>query len=253
MLGLTGLDGVAGRRVGRFSLGMKQRLGIAAALLGDPQILILDEPNNGLDPEGIIWLRGLLTDLAAEGRTVLVSSHLITEVALSAGHLLVIGRGRLLADAPIEELIPPDGTTLEEVYLELTRGMAEFDSDQRSWQRSADGRSPMRTTALLRSELLKLRSIPSTYVVIVAAVCVGLGVGVLEMASTAHHWLQLDPQDRAAFDPVADSFSGFQFAELAFGALGVLASPPSMRPERCMPRSLRAPGEHRCTSQSWPR
>ena len=81
----------------------------------------------------------------------------------------------------------------------------------------------MSTTALLRSELLKLRSIPSTYVVIVAAVCVGLSVGALEMTSTSHHWLQLDPQDRAAFDPVADSFSGFQFAELAFGALGVLA------------------------------
>jgi ABC-2 type transport system permease protein len=81
----------------------------------------------------------------------------------------------------------------------------------------------MSTTALLRSELLKLRTTPSTYVVIVAAVCVGLGVGVLEMTSTSHQWLQLDPQDRAAFDPVADSFSGFQFAELAFGALGVLA------------------------------
>jgi ABC-2 type transport system ATP-binding protein len=130
VLGLTGLDSVAGRRVGRFSLGMRQRLAIAAALLGDPQNLILDEPNNGLDPEGIIWLRGLLTDLAAEGRTVLVSSHLISEVALSAGHLLVIGRGRLLADAPIKNLIPPDGTTLEEIYLDLTRDMAEFDSDQ---------------------------------------------------------------------------------------------------------------------------
>src|ERR1700712_1185265 len=81
----------------------------------------------------------------------------------------------------------------------------------------------MNTTAQLRSELLKLRSVPSTYVVIVVAVCVGLGVGILEMTSTSHHWLQLDPQDRAAFDPVADSFSGFQFAELAFGALGVLA------------------------------
>ncbi len=81
----------------------------------------------------------------------------------------------------------------------------------------------MSTTALLRSELLKLRSLPSTYVVIAAAVSVGLGVGIVEMASTAHHWLQIDPQDRAAFDPVADSFSGFQFAELAFGALGVVA------------------------------
>lgn len=130
VLGLTGLDSVAGRRVGRFSLGMKQRLAIAAALLGDPEILILDEPNNGLDPEGIIWLRGLLTDLAAEGRTVLVSSHLIAEVALSAGHLLVIGRGRLLADAAMGDLIAPDGATLEQVYLELTRGTAEFDSGQ---------------------------------------------------------------------------------------------------------------------------
>jgi ABC-2 type transport system ATP-binding protein len=109
---------------------MKQRLAIAAALLGDPQILILDEPNNGLDPEGIIWLRGMLGDCAAEGRIVLVSSHLITEVARSAGHLLVIGRGRLLADARIEDLIPPDGTTLEEIYLQLTHGTADFDSGQ---------------------------------------------------------------------------------------------------------------------------
>jgi ABC-2 type transport system ATP-binding protein len=126
VLGLTGLDDVAGRRVGRFSLGMKQRLGIAAALLGDPKILILDEPNNGLDPQGIIWLRVLLRTLAAEGRTVLVSSHLIAELSLSAGHLVVIGRGRLLADAPVEELTAPDGATLEQVYLGLTEGMAEF-------------------------------------------------------------------------------------------------------------------------------
>ncbi len=128
VLDMTGLEGVAGRRVGRFSLGMKQRLGIAAALLGDPQILILDEPNNGLDPEGIIWLRGLLSALAADGRTVLVSSHLIAEVALSAGHLVVIGRGRLLADASLEELTARGGATLEQAYLELTRDMGEFTS-----------------------------------------------------------------------------------------------------------------------------
>ncbi len=126
VLSLTGLDAVAGRRVGPFSLGMKQRLGIAVALLGDPGILILDEPNNGLDPEGIIWLRNLLTSMAAEGRTVLVSSHLITELALSAQHLIVIGRGRLLADAPIGHLVPGEGAALEEVYLELTRGMGDF-------------------------------------------------------------------------------------------------------------------------------
>jgi ABC-2 type transport system ATP-binding protein len=125
VLRLTGLDGVARRRVGRFSLGMKQRLGIAAALLGDPKILILDEPNNGLDPQGIVWLRALLRTLAVEGRTVLVSSHLIAELALSASHLVVIGRGRLLADAPVDELTATD-RTLEQVYLGLTHGMAEF-------------------------------------------------------------------------------------------------------------------------------
>ena len=217
VLGLTGLDGVAGRRVGRFSLGMKQRLAIAAALLGDPQILILDEPNNGLDPEGIIWLRGLLTDLAAEGRTVLVSSHLITEVALSAGHL---ARDRPRSPARRRSHRGPGPPGRHHPRGDLP---AADPRHGRVRQRTADGRSPMRRTALLRSELLKLRSIPSTYVVIVAAVGVGLGVGVLEMTSTSHHWLQLDPQDRARFDPVADSFSGFQFAELAFGALGVLA------------------------------
>ena len=129
---LTGIDAVVGRRVGRFSLGMKQRLGIAAALLGDPEVLILDEPNNGLDPEGISWLRGLLASMAAEGRTVLVSSHLITEVALSASHLIVIGRGRLLADARIEDLVAADGATLEETYLALTHGTADFSSGHAS-------------------------------------------------------------------------------------------------------------------------
>jgi ABC-2 type transport system ATP-binding protein len=125
----TGLDEVAERRVGRFSLGMKQRLGIAGALLGDPQILILDEPNNGLDPEGIIWLRGMLSALADEGRTVLVSSHVISELALAAGHLVVIGRGRLLADASIEELVAGKAT-VEEAYLHLTHGMADFTADR---------------------------------------------------------------------------------------------------------------------------
>ncbi len=135
VLGLTGLDGVAGRRVGRFSLGMKQRLGIASALLGDPQVLILDEPNNGLDPEGIIWLRGLLKSLTAEGRTVLVSSHLITELALTAGHLIVIGRGRLLADAPSQELTSNHGTTLEDIYLRLTRGVGDLTNAHRAGDR----------------------------------------------------------------------------------------------------------------------
>ncbi|GAA1356776.1 ABC transporter ATP-binding protein [Streptomyces beijiangensis] len=101
----VGLTSVAKKRAGGFSLGMRQRLGIAAALLGDPQVLILDEPVNGLDPEGIQWIRGFLKSLAAEGRTVLISSHLMGELQDTAEHLLVIGRGRLLADTDVGELL----------------------------------------------------------------------------------------------------------------------------------------------------
>jgi ABC-2 type transport system ATP-binding protein len=102
---LTGLQSVAKKRAGAFSLGMGQRLGIAAALLGDPATVMLDEPVNGLDPEGVLWIRNLLTGLAAEGRTVFVSSHLMTEMALVADHLIIVGRGRLLADTTVEELV----------------------------------------------------------------------------------------------------------------------------------------------------
>jgi len=105
VLQLTGLEGVAQRRTGGFSLGMKQRLGIAAAMLGDPPVLMFDEPVNGLDPEGIHWIRGFFRELAADGRTVLVSSHLMSEMAQTADHLVIIGRGRLLADLPTAELI----------------------------------------------------------------------------------------------------------------------------------------------------
>lgn len=113
VLDAVGLTGVAQKRIGTFSLGMSQRLGIAAALLGDPGILVFDEPVNGLDPEGIVWIRSLFRALAAEGRTVFVSSHLMSEMALTADHLIVIGRGKLLADAPIAELTSkPAGTVL---------------------------------------------------------------------------------------------------------------------------------------------
>ena len=110
----VGLADVAGRRVKGFSLGMKQRLGIAAALLGDPPVLMFDEPLNGLDPEGIRWMCTLMRDLAAEGRTVLFSSHLISEVALAADHLVVIGKGRLIADMTTKEFISsgPRGSVL---------------------------------------------------------------------------------------------------------------------------------------------
>ncbi len=105
VLDLTGVESVAQRPVGTFSLGMKQRLGIALALLGDPAILICDEPVNGLDPEGVHWIRELFKTLAAEGRTVFVSSYLMSEMALTADHLIIIGRGRLLADTSVEDFI----------------------------------------------------------------------------------------------------------------------------------------------------
>ena len=101
----AGLQAVARRKAGGFSLGMRQRLGLAAAMLGDPAVLILDEPFNGMDPEGIVWMRGFLRSLAAEGRAVLVSSHLMSELQDSAGHLVVIGRGRLVADTSVADLI----------------------------------------------------------------------------------------------------------------------------------------------------
>lgn len=106
---MTGLESVARKKAGGFSLGMGQRLGIAAALLGDPQTLILDEPVNGLDPEGVVWVRNLVRYLAGQGRTVFLSSHLMSEMAQTADHLIVIGRGRVIADAPIGDIIAGKG------------------------------------------------------------------------------------------------------------------------------------------------
>jgi ABC-2 type transport system ATP-binding protein len=125
VLGVVGLADAAGRRAGTFSLGMGQRLGIAAALLGDPGVLLLDEPVNGLDPEGIRWIRGLLRSLAAQGRAVLVSSHLIGELGRTADHVVVIGRGRLLADTSTAEL-SARSASLEEAFFELTAGSADY-------------------------------------------------------------------------------------------------------------------------------
>ena len=110
LIGLVGLEDVAGKRVGGFSLGMGQRLGIASALLGDPGVLLLDEPVNGLDPEGILWIRTLLKALAADGRTVFVSSHLMSEMALTAGELIVVGRGRLITAGSVADVISGAGT-----------------------------------------------------------------------------------------------------------------------------------------------
>jgi ABC-2 type transport system ATP-binding protein len=140
VLDVVGLADVAGRRVGGFSLGMAQRLGIAAALLGDPAAVILDEPANGLDPEGILWIRNLLRGLAAEGRTVFLSSHLMSEMALTAEHLVVVGKGRLIADTSVADVVSqassdvavlvrtPDATRFRDVLVAEGAAVA---SDQR--------------------------------------------------------------------------------------------------------------------------
>jgi ABC-2 type transport system ATP-binding protein len=126
VLALVGLEGVGRRRAGKFSLGMSQRLGLAAALLGDPPILICDEPVNGLDPEGILWIRTLLRALAAEGRTVFVSSHLMGEMALTADHLIVIGQGKLLADASTAAVIAANSNGYVLVRTSNATGLADL-------------------------------------------------------------------------------------------------------------------------------
>ncbi|MEU6288819.1 ABC transporter ATP-binding protein [Streptomyces sp. NPDC046988] len=130
VLETVGLTEVAKKRIGSFSLGMGQRLGIAAALLGDPEVLLFDEPVNGLDPDGVRWVRELMRSLAAEGRTILVSSHLMSEMQETADHLLVIGRGKIIADAPIEEVIAGSSLTAVRVRTPqpdvLRRELLEF-------------------------------------------------------------------------------------------------------------------------------
>jgi ABC-2 type transport system ATP-binding protein len=125
VLELTGLAAVAGRRAGGYSLGMRQRLGVAAALLGDPPALMFDEPFNGMDPEGIVWLRGFLRSLATQGRTVLVASHLMRELQDAADHVIVVGHGRVIADSPVAGLVGRWGS-LEDAYLELTRDAVDY-------------------------------------------------------------------------------------------------------------------------------
>jgi ABC-2 type transport system ATP-binding protein len=125
VLDLVGLAGAARKRAGTFSLGMAQRLGIAAALLGDPPALLLDEPVNGLDPAGIHWIRDLLKSLAGQGRAVFVSSHLISEIALLAEHLVVIGQGQLLADTSVAEL-SAGAASLEDAFLRLTGASTQY-------------------------------------------------------------------------------------------------------------------------------
>jgi len=125
VLGIVGLEQAAGKRAGKFSLGMAQRLGIAAALLGDPATVVLDEPVNGLDVEGIRWMRGMLGELAARGKTVFVSSHLMSEIAQTATRLIVIGRGRLIADTSVAEFTAGHAS-LEDAFVDLTKDAVEY-------------------------------------------------------------------------------------------------------------------------------
>ena len=123
---MTGLESVAKRRVGGFSLGMGQRLGIAAALLGDPRTLILDEPVNGLDPEGVLWVRNLVKYLASQGRTVFLSSHLMSEMAVTADHLIVIGRGKIVAAGPVKDIVAQGTRTSVRVVSPQAAQLADY-------------------------------------------------------------------------------------------------------------------------------
>ena len=129
VLAAVGLTEVARKRAGTYSLGMRQRLGIAGALLGDPAVLLFDEPVNGLDPDGVRWIRRLMRDLAAEGRTVFVSSHLLSEMQVTADHLVVLGRGRVLADAPMADIVAGHAS-LEDAYYALTDDSVTFTSGE---------------------------------------------------------------------------------------------------------------------------
>ncbi|HEY2671795.1 MAG TPA: ATP-binding cassette domain-containing protein [Rugosimonospora sp.] len=139
VLELTGMSEVAGKRIKGFSLGMSQRLGIAAAMLGDPQILMFDEPVNGLDPEGIQWIRNFMQSLASRGRTVFVSSHLMSEMALTAEHLVVIGRGRLLADMSTKDFIDQNSSGRVRVRTPHVEALLDALSSQGADTRTVDG------------------------------------------------------------------------------------------------------------------
>lgn len=146
MLEFTGLSAVANKRVQGFSLGMGQRLGIAAALLGDPEVLIFDEPVNGLDPEGVIWVRETCRQLASEGRTVFISSHLMSEMSQTADELIVIGRGRIIATGPVDSVIENTISDRVRVASPQASTLAQL-LQQQGWQASPVEPSVLETTA----------------------------------------------------------------------------------------------------------
>lgn len=162
----AGLGQVGGRRIKTFSLGMRQRLGIAAALLGDPEVVMLDEPSNGLDPEGIVWIRELMKRLAREGRTVLVSSHLMNETSSFADHLIVLGRGRLLVDLPMQEFL--DSRSRPRVRMRTTESSRFGELLTRKGYRAAQGEDGRWTIEGVKAEEI-------------GAMAAGEGIAVLEL------------------------------------------------------------------------
>jgi ABC-2 type transport system ATP-binding protein len=214
VLALTGLESVAHRRAGGFSLGMAQRLGIAGALIGDPEVILLDEPVNGLDPDGVIWIRTLLKQLASEGRSVLISSHLMSEMAITADHLLVIGRGRLLADTPIADLIARVG--VDQV---LVRSPQATELRDLLVQRAA-------TVTPVQPGLLRVRGMSAELIGVLAAES---GVVLYELApqraSLEQAYLQLT---RAAVEFSADQADAADQADQA-GAADETAAPADAR------------------------
>ena len=168
VLEITGLESVARKRVGGFSLGMGQRLGIASALLGDPHTLILDEPVNGLDPEGVAWVRRLLRSLASEGRAVLLSSHLMSEMAQVADRVVVLGKGRVLADQSIDEMLGVQGTK----QVVLVRGSGV---DRLAHLLASDDV----TTTQIAPDAVEVSGVPAPRI---AEVAVGAGIGLEELA-----------------------------------------------------------------------
>ena len=294
VLRIAGLEGVARRRAKGFSLGMSQRLGIASALLGDPAVLIFDEPVNGLDPDGIHWVRTLMRALAAEGRTVLVSSHLMSEMALTADHLLVIGKGRLIADTSVDEFVRSSSRQsvhvrspqAAELAARCRRGRRHRPgrdrprrhrdhrdgqrrggkAGRRPWHRPVrahprpglagggvhgtdprergvpGGRGAPMTDAMialtgpdhraafrastfgdvLRSEWTKLRSVRSTFWALTATVVLGVGLGAVISAATAHGYAKSSVSGKLSWDPTAVSLDGIGIATLAIAVLGVL-------------------------------
>jgi ABC-2 type transport system ATP-binding protein len=193
VLDLVGLTGVARKRAGGFSLGMRQRLGIAAALLGDPPVLMFDEPVNGLDPEGIRWIRGLIRSLADEGRAVLMSSHLMSELEGSADHLVVVGRGRLITDTTVRELL--DAAAGDRVELRTSRR-----TEVMTLLAQAGG-----TVAAIDKEAITVRGLPTERIVDL------LTAGGLPFSEVARHRVSLEEaymeltRDAAEFQaPVAE-------------------------------------------------